>query len=603
MSLDLSQLVLWQNIALAVLLGLTLIFSIIKFFKIIGFTESNFGKLLLKEQIVAKPGFSRWWVPVASVSIHLCIGSVYAWSIFNPALIKAIGVVTSSGDDWALKEVVWIYSTAIVFLGLAAAFAGTWLEKVGPRMVGLVAAFCWGGGFLIGSFGIINHQLWLIYLGYGVIGGCGLGLGYVSPVSTLIRWFPDRRGMATGMAIMGFGGGAFFGARIKDFFIQYYYKAPEILSNISESDLITKAGKRFAETTEGLKEVVVIGANDVANMIVPGDVGVYLVGTGSVGVSETFLTLGAIYFVVMTIAALSYRVPAEGWVPKGWTPPSDAEIEKKMITTKHVHIDEAIRTPQFYLLWIILCFNVTAGIGVLGVAKTMITEIFQKKAALIVTSAFTTWYVMLISIFNMAGRIIWASASDFIGRKNTYYCFFILGIILYSSIPISAQTFDIAPVIVWLILFYAATMIIFTMYGGGFATIPAYLADMFGTKYVGGIHGRLLTAWSTAGVLGPVIITSLRSSSINNAINDLAYKVEPQLFFDKFGASIDSLDELVKAKTVTIQNLLEILPPGTPDPTSQVYNKTMVVMACLLGIALIANFLVKPVDPKHHMKD
>ena len=603
MSLDLGQLSLWQNITVAVLLGLTFIFSIIKIFKIIRFTESSFGKLLLKEQIIAKPGFNRWWVPVASVSIHLCIGSVYAWSIFNPALIKAIGVVTSSADDWALKEVVWIYSTAIVFLVLAAAFAGTWLEKVGPRMVGLVAAFCWGGGFLIGSVGIINHQLWLIYLGYGVLGGCGLGLGYVSPVSTLIRWFPDRRGMATGLAIMGFGGGAFFGARIKDFFIQYYYKAPELLSNVSESDLITEAGKRFTETAEGLKEVVVVGANDVANMIVPGDVGVYLVGTGSVGVSQTFFTLGAIYFVVMTIASLSYRVPAEGWVPKGWTPPSDAEIEKKMITTKHVHIDEALRTPQFYLLWIILCFNVTAGIGVLGVAKTMITEIFQKKAALIVTSAFTTWYVMLISIFNMAGRIIWASASDYIGRKNTYYCFFILGIILYSSIPISAQTFDIAPVIVWLILFYAATMIIFTMYGGGFATIPAYLADMFGTKYVGGIHGRLLTAWSTAGVLGPVIITSLRGSSINNAINDLAFKVEPQAFLDKFGASIENLDELVKAKTVTIQNLLEILPPGTPDPTSQVYNKTMIVMACLLGIALIANFLVKPVDPKHHMKN
>ena len=602
MSFDLGQLSLWQNIAIAVVFGLTFIFSIIKIFKVIGFTESSFGKLLLKEQIVAKPGFSRWWVPVASVSIHLCIGSVYAWSIFNPALIKAIGVVTSSADDWALKEVVWIYSTAIVFLGLAAAFAGTWLEKVGPRMVGLVAACCWGGGFLIGSLGIINHQLWLIYLGYGVIGGCGLGLGYVSPVSTLIRWFPDRRGMATGMAIMGFGGGAFFGARIKDFFIQYYYKAPELLSNISESDLITKAGKRFAETTEGLKEVVVVGANDVANMIVPGEAGVYLVGSGSVGVSETFFTLGVIYFIVMTLAALSYRVPSEGWVPKGWVPPSDAEIEKKMITTKHVHIDEALRTPQFYLLWVILCFNVTAGIGVLGVAKTMITEIFQKKAALIVTSAFTTWYVMLISIFNMAGRIIWASASDFIGRKNTYYCFFILGIILYSSIPISAQTFDIAPVIVWLILFYGATMIIFTMYGGGFATIPAYLADMFGTRYVGGIHGRLLTAWSTAGVLGPVIITSLRSSSINNAINDLASKADPQVFFDKFGASIDSLDELVKAKTVTIQNLLEILPPGTPDPTSQVYNKTMIVMACLLGIALVANFLVKPVDPKHHMK-
>jgi len=602
MSLDLGQLALWQNITLAVLVGLTFIFSVIKLFKFIGFTESGLGKLLLKEQIVAKPGFNRWWVPVASVSIHLCIGSVYAWSIFNPALIKTIGIVTSSANDWVLKEVVWIYSTAIVFLGLSAAFAGSWLEKVGPRMVGLVAAFCWGGGFLIGGLGIIYHQLWLIYLGYGVIGGCGLGLGYVSPVATLIRWFPDRRGMATGMAIMGFGGGAFFGARIKDFFIQYYYKAPEILSNISESDLITKAGKRFAETAEGLKEVVVIGVNDVANMIVPGDVGVYLVGTGSVGVSQTFFTLGAIYFLVMTIAALSYRVPSKDWFPKGWVPPSDAEIQKKMITTKHVHIDEALRTPQFYLLWVILCFNVTAGIGVLGVAKTMITEIFQKKAALIVTSAFTTWYVMLISIFNMAGRFIWASASDYIGRKNTYYCFFILGIILYSSIPISAQTLDIAPVIVWLILFYGATLIIFTMYGGGFATIPAYLADMFGTRYVGGIHGRLLTAWSTAGVLGPVIITSIRGSSINNAINDLSSKVNPQTFFEKFGTGIENLNELVKAKTVTIQNLLEILPPGTPDPTSQVYNKTMIVMACLLGVALIANFLVKPVDSKHHMK-
>ena len=602
MSLDLGQLALWQNITLAVLVGLTFIFSVIKLFKFIGFTESGLGKFFLKEQIVAKPGFNRWWVPVASVSIHLCIGSVYAWSIFNPALIKTIGIVTSSANDWVLQEVVWIYSTAIVFLGLSAAFAGSWLEKVGPRMVGLVAAFCWGGGFLIGGLGIIYHQLWLIYLGYGVIGGCGLGLGYVSPVATLIRWFPDRRGMATGMAIMGFGGGAFFGARIKDFFIQYYYKAPEILSNISESDLITKAGKRFAETAEGLKEVVVIGVNDVSNMIVPGDVGVYLVGTGSVGVSQTFFTLGAIYFLVMTIAALSYRVPSKDWFPKGWVPPSDAEIQKKMITTKHVHIDEALRTPQFYLLWVILCFNVTAGIGVLGVAKTMITEIFQKKAALIVTSAFTTWYVMLISIFNMAGRFIWASASDYIGRKNTYYCFFILGIILYSSIPISAQTLDIAPVIVWLILFYGATLIIFTMYGGGFATIPAYLADMFGTRYVGGIHGRLLTAWSTAGVLGPVIITSIRGSSINNAINDLSSKVNPQTFSEKFGTGIENLNELVKAKTVTIQNLLEILPPGTPDPTSQVYNKTMIVMACLLGVALIANFLVKPVDSKHHMK-
>ena len=470
-------------------------------------------------------------------------------------------------------------------------------------MVGLVAACCWGGGFLIGGLGIINHQLWLIYLGYGVIGGCGLGLGYVSPVATLIRWFPDRRGMATGMAIMGFGGGAFFGARIKDFFIQYYYKAPEILSNISESDLITKAGRRFAETAEGLKEVVVVGVNDVANMIVPGDTGIYLVGTGSVGVSQTFFTLGAIYFLVMTIAALSYRVPTEGWVPKGWVPPSDAEIEKKMITTKHVHIDEALRTPQFYLLWVILCFNVTAGIGVLGVAKTMITEIFQKKAALIVTSAFTTWYVMLISIFNMAGRFIWASASDYMGRKNTYYCFFILGIILYSSIPISAQTFDIAPVVVWLILFYGATLIIFTMYGGGFATIPAYLADMFGTRYVGGIHGRLLTAWSAAGVIVPMALNVLREKTRLASIGDLSGKVSDESFFEKFGAGKDQLEMLVEAKTVTLGKLMDIAPAGTIDPSVYLYNSTMYMMVALLAIALVSNFLIRPVHSRHHMSE
>ncbi|HEY5740787.1 MAG TPA: OFA family MFS transporter, partial [Gammaproteobacteria bacterium] len=394
---------------------------------------------LKKTHITAAPGFNRWRVPPASIAIHLCIGSVYAWSIYNPALVRAQGVVASAATDWSLKDVVWIFTVSIVFLGLAAAFAGRWLERVGPRMVGVVAACCWGGGYLVGSLGIVTHQLWLLYLGYGVIGGCGLGLGYVSPVSTLIRWFPDRRGMATGMAIMGFGGGAMIGAPLKGYLIRTFYRAPEYLGTVDDVNLVTEAGKRFADVAGSLVEVVVVGANDVANMILPGPEGVYVVGTGSTGVAETFVALGVLYFVVMIIAAFAYRLPAEGWKPEGWTPPDPAHAAKRMITDRDVDIDQALRTRQFWQLWIVLCFNVTAGIGVLGVARTMITEIFGSTLPTIVDGAFAATYVVMISVFNMIGRFFWASTSDYIGRRNTYWIFFGLGIVLYCSIPYSAQ--------------------------------------------------------------------------------------------------------------------------------------------------------------------
>jgi MFS family permease len=557
---------------------------------------------LKKAHITAAPGFNRWRVPPASIAIHLCIGSVYAWSIYNPALIRARGIVTSAAADWSLRDVVWIFTVSIVFLGLAAAFAGRWLERVGPRMVGVVAACCWGGGYLIGSLGIVTHQLWLLYLGYGVIGGCGLGLGYVSPVSTLIRWFPDRRGMATGMAIMGFGGGAMIGAPLKGYLIRTFYRAPEYLGTVDNVDLVTEAGKRFADVAGSLVEVVVVGANDVANMIVPGPEGVYVVGTGSTGVAETFVALGILYFVVMMIAAFAYRLPAEGWKPEGWTPPDPAHAAKRMITDRDVDIDQALRTRQFWQLWIVLCFNVTAGIGVLGVARTMMTEIFGSTLPTIVDGAFAATYVVMISVFNMIGRFFWASTSDYIGRRNTYWIFFGLGIVLYCSIPYCAQQVSADPNVVWLVYFYAASMLIFTMYGGGFATIPAYLADVFGTRYVGGIHGRLLTAWSTAGVLGPLAITSLRESSIDSAITDLVGRIDPGVFARTFGAGTGQLDALVAQNTVTISKLMEIAPPGTVDPTSGLYNTTMYLMAALLFVALIANATMSPVDSKHHMQ-
>ena len=556
--------------------------------------------LLSKERIIAPSDYNRWRVPLASIAIHLCIGSVYAWSIYNPPLTRIQGVVASSAGDWSLSAVVWVFTVAIVSLGLAAAFAGKWLEEAGPRKVGVVAAFCWGGGYLVGALGILTHQLWLLYLGYGVIGGCGLGMGYVSPVSTLIRWFPDRRGMATGMAIMGFGGGAMIGTPMKEFFIRMFYQAPDYLGTASEVSLVTEAGRRFAEVSGVLREVVVIGAAEVREMTVPGPEGVYLVNTGATGVAETFLVIGLIYLAVMLIAAFSYRIPAEGWKPEGWAEPNE-EKRGSLISTHNVHLDEALKTRQFYQLWIVLCFNVTAGIGVLGVARTMITEIFGSSLPHIVDTAFAATYVVMISAFNMVGRFIWASASDYIGRRNTYWIFFLLGIVLYLSIPFSAQQVSASPSIVWLVYFYAATMIIFTMYGGGFATIPAYLADIFGTKYVGGIHGRLLTAWSTAGVLGPLAITSLRQNSLTNAINDLVSRIDPVDFQSQFGAGVDQLETLVASNTVNIARLMEIAPPGTTDPTSSLYNSTMLLMAALLAIALVSNALMKPVDPKHHL--
>jgi MFS family permease len=560
---------------------------------------SFFG--LSKKNIIAKPGFNRWLVPPASIAIHLCIGSVYAWSMFNPALIKVIGGVASSADDWSLGQVVWIFSVAIVFLGLSAAFAGKWLETVGPRMVGFVAACCWGGGFMIGGAGIMTHQLWLIYFGYGVIGGCGLGLGYVSPVSTLIRWFPDRRGMAAGMAIMGFGGGAIIAKLSIDNLLACFYEAPKYLGAIDAVELVTQGGRRFAEIAGQLTEVVVVGANDVSSMIVPGEPGVYVVNSGSTGAAETFFTLGIIYFVVMTIAAFSYRIPHEGWLPQGWIPHTAEKAKSKMISQNDVHIDQALKTPQFYLLWVVLCFNVTAGIGVIGVAKTMMSEIFGSTLPFIVDAAYAGTYVLMISVFNMVGRFFWASISDYIGRKVTYYIFFTLGIFLYLSIPYTAIKVQASPAAIWLTIFYGATMIIFTMYGGGFATIPAYLADIFGSRYVGGIHGRLLTAWSTAGVLGPLAITQLREASRISAIEGLAAQVDTSVFERTYGAGISQLSQLVEQKTVTISNLMVIVPSGITDPSPTLYNTTMYVMAGLLAIALIANIFVKPVHERHHM--
>ena len=447
---------------------------------------------------VAKEGFNRWWVPPAALAIHLCIGQIYAYSVFNKPMTQILGISESTSADWKLTTLGWIFSIALFTLGASAAIFGKWLERVGPRKAMFASALCFCGGFFIAALGIHLHQIWLVYLGHGVIGGIGLGLGYISPVSTLIKWFPDRPGMATGMAIMGFGGGAMIASPMSVSLMDYFKSAT------------------------------------------------------STGVGETFLVMGGIYFLFMMYGVFSVRVPAEGWSPKGWSP-SKSGKRNRMITSAHVDADTAIRTPQFYLLFAVLMLNVTAGIGVLGQASVMIQEMFSVSTvgeARAINAATAGGFVGLLSLFNMLGRFFWASLSDRIGRKNTYHVFFLLGAVLYLSVP----SIGGAGSVVFFVLCFG---IIMSMYGGGFATIPAYLQDLFGTFQVGAIHGRLLLAWSAAAILGPVLINYLR-----------AYQIE----------------------TLGL-------------PPSQAYSITMYIMAALLVIGFICNLMVKPVDERFYRKE
>jgi len=478
--------------------------------------------ILDKARIIAGPGFNRWLVPPAALAIHLCIGMAYGFSVFWLPLSKALGIkdaikcgpdvgffaqLFTTSCDWQISTLGWMYTLFFVLLGSSAAVWGGWLEHAGPRKAGVVSALCWCGGMLISALGVYLHQFWMMILGSGVIGGIGLGLGYISPVSTLIKWFPDRRGMATGMAIMGFGGGAMIGSPLA-------------------ADLM----KIFATPT-------------------------------NVGVMQTFVVLALVYFVFMMAGAFGYRVPATGWKPAGWTAPP-AQVNNAMITQRHVHVSKGWGIPQFWLIWMVLCMNVSAGIGVIGMASPMLQEVFGgsligvakkfgelDKAQLAAIATVAAGFTALLSLFNIGGRFFWASLSDKLGRKMTYVVFFVLGGVLYFSVPGSAAAGSI-------VLFVSAFCVILSMYGGGFATVPAYLADIFGTQMVGAIHGRLLTAWATAGVLGPVVVNYMR---------------EYQL--------------------------------GLGLPREQVYNQTMYILTGMLVIGLICNLMVRPLADKWFMTD
>ena len=412
---------------------------------------------------------NRWRIPIGAVLVHICIGSVYAWSTFNRP-IQAL----FPDSPWWFSPPYTTFTTALALLGLSAAFGGPWVERRGPRVAATAAALFFGTGLLIGGVGLATRQSVLVFLGMGLIGGVGCGLGYISPVSTLVKWFPDRRGMATGMAIMGFGGGAFVAGRLN----------------------------------------------------------VYLMD--QVGVARTVMALGVTYLVVMLIGSRLMESPPPGWKPAGWTGPTRTHA---MIATTSVTRNQAVSTLQFFLLWGILFINVTAGIGILAQASPMMQDMFGR------TPVQAAAVVSIISLFNAGGRFMWASGSDYIGRRNTYTIFFVAQVMLFLLIPGFAARGQ------WL-LFQISLFIIFTMYGGGFATIPAFLADIFGPENVGAIHGALLTAWSAAAIAGPVIITELSN----------------------------------RAKAA--------LPPG--GNRVHIYDNPLQVLAAMLAVGFVLTLLVRP---------
>jgi MFS family permease len=432
-----------------------------------------------RSRTVAPANWSRWLIPPAALSVSLAIGQAYAWSVFKPPLEKALHL---SGTLSALP-----FQLAIVMLGLSAAFGGTLVERRGPRWAMFVSTICFSAGFLISALGAATSQYWLVVVGYGLVGGIGLGIGYIAPVSTLIKWFPDRPGMATGIAIMGFGGGALIASPWSSAMLQ-----------------------SFGSTTGGI--------------------------------ATAFLIHGIVYAVFMSLGVLLIRVPADGWRPAGWQP--SAAKADTMITTANVSAANAIRTPQFWLLWVVLCLNVTAGIGILEKAAPMIADFFKQTSVPVSASA-AAGFVALLSLTNMLGRFVWSSTSDLVGRKNIYRGYLGVGAVLYLVIALNGNSSKV--------LFILCAMLILSFYGGGFATIPAYLKDLFGTFQVGAIHGRLLTAWSVAGVLGPLIVDGIADSQ------KAAGKQGPDL-----------------------------------------YTTSFYIMIALLVVAFVANELVRPVNARFH---
>jgi len=564
--------------------------------------QSMWDKYMGPQADQASPSFRNRWAMVAPAFLtHMCIGSPYAWSVMSGPCSRDLGFVASAADDWSFSEATMPMSIVFILQGLSAAMAGKWQTKVGSRTVLVTAAGCFGGGLMLGSVGIATHNLPLLYLGYGVMAGTGVGIGYTPPVQSLIQWFPDRKGIASGMTIAGFGSGALLFAPMSGYLMDKFKKFPDYVGALDKVEVTNEAGRLFAQYEGKATEVVMANATDLANLPYSGLAeGYYAVGTGDTGASTALAVMGSGYLAIMLGSAFTIRRPAPGYVPDGYTPPAIGSAAAG--PAGNVHFDNVLKTPQYYMLATTFFCVATGGMGIFSVAKPMMTQVFSGALPGLVTVSFATSYLLAVSAGNLGGRLGWAAFSDKFGRRTSFNIFTLGSIPLYLAVPFLVDQVIITESAVPLAAFCGTTVAAITMMGGTYAILPAYEADLFGAKYVGAIHGRMLLASTAAALAGPTLILTLRSASEKSALMDLLSKVDPAKFQETFGLPVEQAQELINAKTLTISKLLDILPADTLDPSPYLYNSTMYSMAGLMAVASISHRMLKPVDPKYFEK-
>jgi len=558
------------------------------------------AKYLGPESSIASEKFTnRWAIFVPAFATHVCLGAPYGWSAVSSTLTKEFGFVASSSSDWALDLCTYPMSIMIAAGGIGAAAFGKWTMKVGLRRSMVTGGALFGTAWGIMALGVSMHNLPLLYAG-NLLAGIGYGCTYTPPIQAMIEWFPDKRGIASGIVIAGFGSGALFFTPMMNTLSAKFAQMPEYLGKSIET--VTESGKMFTKVGESMQEVVYATASDLAKLPYSDLAeGFYVVGSGNTGLAGAIGTIAAVYGATVLTSALFMKKPAPGYIPQGWTPPATSTG-----SAMNVDVGTCMKTPQFWLLFSTSTLLATGGMGLMSVAKPMIGEVFATSMPSIVTASFASSYLLAMAGGNLAGRLGWAGVSDKIGRKATFNAFTFGSVPIFAALPycinqvVMNPTGAMAPV--YLGVFCASTVAAISIMGGTFAVLPAYEADLYGPKYVQAIHGRFLLAATLSTILGPSLLLNLRKSAESSAIQDLLAKVNPATFQETFGADLTQAQSLIEAKTLTISKLMTIMPPGTLDPSPFIYNNTMYVMAGLVSCGAAMHLLVRPVNPKYFEK-
>lgn len=548
----------------------------------------------------ASPTTNRWTMFVPAFCTHVCLGAPYGWSAISAQLTREVGVVASAASDWSLDMATYPMSMMIASGGIAAAVLGSVAGRIGVRKSMAMGGLLYGSGWAVAATGVATHNVGLLYAG-NLLCGAGYGLTYTPPIQALIDWFPDRKGLASGLVIAGFGSGALFFTPMMSALTSKFAQLPTYLG--SSLEVVLEGGKQFASVGGQLQEVVYATTSELAKLPYDGLAeGFYLVGSGNTGVASALGVMGAIYASTIVSSALMIRRPAPGYVPAGWTPPPGVAAN-----SGNVNVATVMKTPQFWFLFSTSTLLCTGGMGLISVAKPMIQTVFADAMPLLVTSGFASAYLMAMAAGNLGGRIGWAAISDKIGRRNTFNIYTLGSIPIFGCLPflinecVTNPSGALAPI--YLAAFCGSTVAAITILGGTFAVLPAYEADLYGPKYVGAIHGRFLLAATVSTIVGPGLLLNLRRLAEADALADLLAKVDPAAFAAKFGADLSAAPSLIEAKTLTISKLMTIMPSGTVDPSPFLYNNTMYTMSALVGVAAMLHFLVKPVDKKYFEKE